>query len=176
MNVLKGNYEQLHTLATIVLYLENDVFIKLQEKYCETIHSDEKVHYMSEIDDVCSNMSLSSMLKLLDEKFSYNHEFFIKTKKVIKSGNYPTELTPFDLLDFAEFLMDYGDCFSIVENNMNMMFDEFAWYAENVIKVNKFDIDIDNFVSYLKNELTDEYFTERWETLIIRMLNEYKEN
>lgn len=176
MNVLKGNYDQHHALATIISYLENDVFIKLQEKFCETIHSDEKVHYMSEIDDICSNMNLSSVLELLDEDFSYNHEFFIKTKKVIKSCDYPTELTPFDLLDFTEFLMDYGDCFSIVENNMNVLFDEFTWYAENIIKANKLDIDIDDFVSYLKDELTDEYFTEKWETLIIRMLNTYNEH
>lgn len=176
MNLLKGNFDQLHSLATIVSYLEDDVFIKLQEKYCETIKSDEKVHYMCEIDDVCSNMKLSSVLELLDDKFSYKHEFFIKTTNTIKSDDYPTELTPFDLLDFAEFFMDYGDYCDIVKNNMFMMFDNFAWYAENVIKTNNLDIDIDNFVSYLKDELTDEYFTEKWETLIIRMLNAYNEH
>ena len=174
MNLLKGNFDQLNSLATIVSYLEDDVFIKLQEKYCETIKSDENVHYMGEIDDVCSNMKLSSVLELLDDDFSYKHEYFVKTTNVIKSGDYPTELTPFDLLDFAEFLMDYGDYCDIVKNNMLMMFDNFAWYAENVINANKLDIDIDKFVNYLENKLTDEYFTEKWETLIIRMFNEYK--
>lgn len=174
MNTLKGNFEQLHSLATIVSYLEDDDFIKLQEKYCETIQSDEKVHYMGEIDDVCSNMSLSSVLELLDDNFSYKHEYFVKTTNVIKSGDYPTELTPFDLLDFAEFLMDYGDYCDIVKNNMFMMFDNFAWYAECVIITNKLDIVFDDFVNYLKDELTNEYFTEKWESLIIRMLNEYK--
>lgn len=174
MNLLKGNFDQLNSLATIVSYLEDDDFIKLQEKFCETIKSDEKVHYMCEIDNVCSNMKLSSVLELLDDNFSYKHNFFIKTTNTIKSDDYPTELTPFDLLDFAEFLMDYGDYCDIVKNNMLMMFDNFAWYAECVIIANKLDIVIDDFVNYVKDELTDEYFTEKWENLIIRMLNEYK--
>ena len=72
--------------------------------------------------------------------------------------------------------MDYGDCFSIIENNIDELLDDFTWYAENVIKVNKLDINIDHFVSFLTNELTNEVFTEKWEILIIRMLNEYKEN
>lgn len=176
MNTLKGNYEQIKSIATIIDYLKNDDFIKLQESFCKTIHSNEVIHYMNEIDDVCADMSLSSVLGLLDDEFNYEHEFFIKTSNFIKSSDYPTELTPFDLQDFAEFLMDYGDCCSIIENNINELLDDFTWYAENVIIVNKLDINIDHFVSYLKDELTNEVFTEKWEMLIIRMLNEYKED
>ena len=176
MNTLKGNYEQIKSIKTIIDYLNNDDFIKLQESFCKTIHSNEVIHYMNEIDDVCANMSLSSVLGLLDDEFNYEHKFFIKTPKVIKSSDYPTELTPFNLQDFAEFLMDYGDCFSIIENNIDELLDDFTWYAENVIKANKLDINIDHFVSFLTNELTNEVFTEKWEILIIRMLNKYKEN
>ena len=173
MNTFNGNEQQVNEIASILKNISESDLLTLNNDYCDN-HSymEDYIYSMSEFDDLMSCKTPTEILECVKSDFSIYDEYFRDTMYGLESGNIIENLMQHDFDDLAEYLIKNGDVNDILADNEDTIKMEFINYATSVVDDNELNINLEDFETYIDDNITSEVYTERWEDLVEQVIED----
>lgn len=165
------NDEQHFILVSILERLEDYQIVSIHNEYCEHSSYENRVYYMSEIDELLYDRTPTEILDCLTSSFNKNDKFIVDTIYGLESYNNIEDCVDFD--ELADFLIENGDVDNILEANDQEIYEEFINCA---CEYSNLDDDSD-FRDFLEDNLSySETYETKWSDLYEDYMQQFKED